>query len=79
MKPLANRVPCFYQKLFMIKQAKKLNERLRISATKNKILSYMFITVKLAAQRNGYLRQELTRVKCTKATCQPLKSCHLKI
>ena len=36
MKPLANRVPCFYQKLFMIKQAKKLNERLRISATKNK-------------------------------------------
>ena len=36
MKPLANRVPCFYQKLFMIKQAKKLNERLWISATKNK-------------------------------------------
>ena len=36
MKPLANRVPCFYQKLFVIKQAKKLNERLRISATKNK-------------------------------------------
>ena len=36
MKPLANRVPCFYQKPFMIKQAKKLNERLRISATKNK-------------------------------------------
>ena len=36
MKPLANRVPCFYQKLFMIKQAQKLNERLWISATKNK-------------------------------------------
>ena len=42
MKPLANRVPCFYQKLFMIKQANKLNERLRISATKKNTVLHVY-------------------------------------
>ena len=78
MKPLANRVPGFYQKLFMIKQAEKLNECLRISATKNKNTVLHVFNSKIGGLEERLFETRVDSGKMHESNLQSLKSCHLK-